>query len=133
MRASVGKGMGHKAEPTEQLCSVADAHPLPAAHLASRAALSAGLCSAAATLCMPCLVHSALQDPGVWPKNMAWIGGQGFSASPQRLELDGWDCSFTDPHSLLPSSNTASSGEFVITASVSRAGNVLCPPLSCNS
>ena len=50
-----------------------------------------------------------LQDPGAWPKNMAWISSQGFSVpSEQHVQLDGWDCSFSDPRSLLPSSNTVS-------------------------
>ena len=46
----------------------------------------------------------------MWPKNMEWIGSRCFSAD-QHVQLDGWDCSFLDPRSLLPSTNTASAGK----------------------
>ncbi|CAI7989026.1 Speckle targeted PIP5K1A-regulated poly(A) polymerase, partial [Geodia barretti] len=66
-----------------------------------------------------CLQHTTppvlpcLQEPGVWPRNMAWIGSRGLSVE-KSISLGGWDCSFTDPRSLLPSSNTATPARLLL-------------------
>ena len=50
---------------------------------------------------LPCL-----QDPGAWPVNMAWFA-QGFAPTSNRpTGVDGWNCSFIPPGSLVHSKNT---------------------------
>lgn len=56
---------------------------------------------------LPCL-----QNPGSWPKNMAWFSKVGFSSVAQHppLIVAPWNCDFVPPDSLLPSTNTQSPG-----------------------
>ena len=58
---------------------------------------------------LPCL-----QNPGSWPKNMAWFTKHGFASSlPPSFAVGPWNCDFVPPESLLPSTNTQSAGKHI--------------------
>ena len=55
----------------------------------------------------------SLQSPGPWNVNMSWYSEREIDAKSMGvsdLVIDGWRAGFLDPHSLMPSLNTASLG-----------------------